>query len=121
MNYSSATILRISTVFSATSCECERNISTLQLLKTYLRSTMGQGRLTSLGLMYIHGDVPVNTQKDSCRFCNEATEKDYSSRHFNRVINLDTCSICILCNKISNIYNIYLYVSNSCILVILIL
>ena len=119
MNYSSATILRISTVFSATSCECERNISTLQLLKTYLRSTMGQGRLTSLALMYIHGDVPVNTQKIVADFAR--TEKDDSSRHFNRVINLDTCIICILCNKISNIYNIYLYVSNSCILVIIIL
>jgi len=28
-----------------------------------LRSTMGQGRLTSLALMYIHRDIPVNTQK----------------------------------------------------------
>jgi hypothetical protein len=58
-----ATILRISAVFPVTSCECERSISTLRLLKTYLRSTMSQGRLTSLALMYIHRDIPVNTQK----------------------------------------------------------
>ena len=58
-----ATILRISVVFPVTSCECERSISTLRLLKTYLRSTMCQGRLTSLVLMYIHTDIPVNTQR----------------------------------------------------------
>jgi hypothetical protein len=46
-----ATILRISAVFPVTSCECERSISTLRLRKTYLRSTMGQGRLTSLALI----------------------------------------------------------------------
>jgi hypothetical protein len=55
--------LRISAVFPVTNCECERSICTLRLLKTYLRSTMGQGRLTCLALMYIHRDIPVHTQK----------------------------------------------------------
>ena len=85
-----STILRISAMFPVTNCECERSISTLGLLKTYLRSTMGQGRLTSLALMYIHRYIPVTHTKHSCRFCKEAIEKDYSYRHFNRVINLDT-------------------------------
>ena len=46
-----ATILRISAVLPVTNCECERSICTLRHLKTDLRSTMGQGRLTSLALM----------------------------------------------------------------------
>lgn len=54
------TILRISAIFPVTSCECERSISTLRLLKTYLRSTMSQDRLTSLALMYIHSDIELN-------------------------------------------------------------
>ena len=61
-----ATILRISAMFPVTSCECERSISTLRLQKPYLRSTMGQCRLTYLVLMYIlhnHTDISVNTQK----------------------------------------------------------
>jgi hypothetical protein len=79
-------------VFPFISCECERCISTLLILKTYLRSTMVQSRLTSLGLMYIHRDLSDGEQtKDSWRFCKEATEKDYFSRHFNWIIKVATC------------------------------
>ena len=53
------TILKICATFPVTSCECERSISVLRLLKTYLRSTMGQERMTSLALMYIHRDMEV--------------------------------------------------------------
>ena len=42
------TVLRICGCFPVTSCECERSISILLLLKTYLRSTMGQERLCGL-------------------------------------------------------------------------
>lgn len=55
-------ILRICGCFPVTSCECERSISIMRLLKTYLRSTMGQDRLTGLAMMYIHRDIDVNTQ-----------------------------------------------------------
>ena len=60
------TILRICGCFPVTSCECERSISILRLLKTYLRSTMGQERLCGLALMYIHRDFEVNIT-DICR------------------------------------------------------
>ena len=51
-----------------TSCECESSISILGLLKTYLRSTMDQERLSrgGLALMYIHRDFEVNI-RDNCR------------------------------------------------------
>ena len=47
-------ILVISVTLPITSCECERTISMLKLLKTSLRSTMGNDRLNGLALMLIH-------------------------------------------------------------------
>lgn len=49
----------------ATSCSAERSFSCLRRLKTYLRSTMGQDRLSALGLLCIergHANrVDINT------------------------------------------------------------
>ncbi|XP_021367962.1 52 kDa repressor of the inhibitor of the protein kinase-like [Mizuhopecten yessoensis] len=56
-----STLLKICGTFPLTSCECERSISVLIHLKTYLRSTMGQQRKTSLALMFIHRAVKVLT------------------------------------------------------------
>ena len=53
-------ILVISATLPVTSCECERSISMLKLLKTSLRSTMGNDRLNGLALMLIHRDVELN-------------------------------------------------------------
>ena len=53
-------ILVISSTFPVTSCECERSISTLRLLKTYLRSTMHQDRMNALALMYVHRDIAIS-------------------------------------------------------------
>ena len=53
-------VLQICATFPVASCECERSISVLRLLKTYLRSSMGQDRLSSLALMYVHRDIPIN-------------------------------------------------------------
>ena len=46
-------------VLPVTSCEAERCISCLRRLKTYLRSSMGQGRLTGLALLHIH-NIPID-------------------------------------------------------------
>jgi len=46
----------------------EVSVRPLQRLNTYLRSTMGQGRLTSLALMYTHRDTPVNKQRIFAEF-----------------------------------------------------
>ena len=45
--------LRILSVIPATSCSAERSFSSLRRLKSYLRSTMGQERLSSLALLHI--------------------------------------------------------------------
>ena len=43
-----------------TSSECERSISVLRHLKTYLCSTMGQERMTGLALMHIKYGMKLN-------------------------------------------------------------
>ena len=45
---------------SVTSAECERSVSWLRYLKTYLCSTMVEEQLNGLALMYIHRDVTVD-------------------------------------------------------------
>ncbi len=43
---------------AVTSAECERSVSRLRHLKTYLRSTMLEERLNGLAMMYVHRDIP---------------------------------------------------------------
>jgi hypothetical protein len=54
------TLLRIICTLPVTSCSCERSISGLKRLKTYLRSTMGQERLNGLAMMHFHYDLDVD-------------------------------------------------------------
>ena len=44
-------------------CECERNASALRRLHNFMRTSMTEGRLTSLALMHIHYKHPVNLDK----------------------------------------------------------
>ena len=56
-----STIVRIMATLPFTSCTCERAASSLRIIITYLRSTMGQDRLSSLATLYTQKDIPVNT------------------------------------------------------------
>ena len=51
------TLFKITCTLAVTSAECERSISRLRYLKTYLRSTMTEERLNGLALLYTHRDV----------------------------------------------------------------
>ncbi len=46
-----------------TSCECERSISMLKLIKTSLRSSMGQDRLNGLAMLYYHHDIEITSEE----------------------------------------------------------
>ena len=46
-----------------TSCECERSVSVLRRLKTYLRSSMGQERLSGLALMHIQYGIEIDYEE----------------------------------------------------------
>ena len=57
---------KLFTIFATlpeTTASSERSFSTMRRLKTYLRSTMGEQRLTRLALLSVHQDRPVD--KDS--------------------------------------------------------
>ena len=58
--YSTLTILATMPVSTATA---ERSFSTLKRLKTWLRNTMCQSRLTGLALMHLHWNVDVDVER----------------------------------------------------------
>jgi hypothetical protein len=41
----------------------ERSFSTLKRLKTYLRNRMSQDRLSSLALLNVHREIPINVDQ----------------------------------------------------------
>ncbi len=51
------TALKILPVVPVTTCECERSISALRRMKTWLRSTMINERLNGLAQMHINDDI----------------------------------------------------------------
>ena len=56
------TILQILITIPMSSASCERSISTLRNLKTYLRSTMVQDRLNGLALMHAHREMELDLE-----------------------------------------------------------
>ncbi len=56
-------IFRILLTMPVSAASCERSFSTLRRLKTYLRNTMGNDRLSSLALLYIHQDIEVSIEQ----------------------------------------------------------
>ena len=56
-------LLRVLCTLPVTTCECERSISVIRRLKTYLRATMGEERLSGLALMHIHYDMDLNVEE----------------------------------------------------------
>ncbi|CAN8000416.1 unnamed protein product, partial [Ixodes hexagonus] len=50
-------VLRVILVMPVSSCEAERSFSALRRLKTWLRSTMGETRLSCMALAHVHQDV----------------------------------------------------------------
>ena len=71
------TILKILAVMPLTSCECERTISRLRLLKTYTRNTMSQKRLNGLALLYIHKNIEVTAEEVLRDFSKDPRRLDF--------------------------------------------
>ena len=47
-------LLEIACTLPVTSAECERSVSRLRYLKTYLQSTTTEDRLNGLAMLYVH-------------------------------------------------------------------
>ena len=54
------TLLHIGCTLPVTSCEAERSFSGLRRIKSYMRSTMNEDRLSSLALMHLHHARTIN-------------------------------------------------------------
>ena len=57
-------LLVIACTLPVTTCETERSNSQLKLLKTYLRSTMTEERLSSLAMIKVHREMVANLDFD---------------------------------------------------------
>ena len=57
------TLLIIAATIPVTTATPERTFSTLKLLKSYQRTTMGQDRLTGLALLYLHRSVNITVEE----------------------------------------------------------
>ena len=57
------TALKIMAVLPVTTCECERTISALRRMTTWLRNTMTNERLNGLAQMHINDDIEVNVDE----------------------------------------------------------
>ena len=53
-------MLKIVCTIPVTTCECERSVSGLRRLKTYMRTSMGQTRLNGLALLHVHYSMDIN-------------------------------------------------------------
>ncbi|CAC5416458.1 unnamed protein product [Mytilus coruscus] len=56
-------ILQILLTMPPSTATAERSFSALKRVKTYLRSTMGQERLSSLALLHVHSDFDIDTKE----------------------------------------------------------
>ena len=52
--------LQIFSTLPVTTCECERNVSALRRLKTYLWSPMSKARLSGLALLHFHCNMEID-------------------------------------------------------------
>ncbi|CAC5372028.1 unnamed protein product [Mytilus coruscus] len=59
----------------STTTAAERSFSALKRVKTYLRSTMGQDRLSSLALLHVHSDFDIDTKEVVDTFNNDRQRK----------------------------------------------
>ena len=53
-------LLKLLLVLPISTATAERTFSSLRILKTWLRSTVAEERLSGLGLMYIHRNISLN-------------------------------------------------------------
>ena len=58
-------LLKMNAILSVTSASVERSFSCLKRVKTYLRNTMSQGRLSSFAAYSIHKDILLEKEDPS--------------------------------------------------------
>eukprot|EP00794_Sanderia_malayensis_P016514 gene16514-18165_t len=64
--------LQISATTPVTTCTCERSVSILRRLKTYLRNTISQSRLDGLALLHVHREIKIDVDVANTRLYQSA-------------------------------------------------
>ena len=62
------TLLLLLCVFPVTTCTCERCVSALRRVKTFLRTSCGQERLNGLTMLTVYRDVKIDINNIIDRF-----------------------------------------------------
>lgn len=70
-------LLVILATLPVSTASSERSFSTLRRLKSYLRSSMNENRLTGLALMSIHRSIPIDVQEVINIFARVERRKDF--------------------------------------------
>ena len=73
-------------IFPVTICTCERSVSTLRRVKTFLRTSTGEDRLSALSVLSVHRDVSLDLTEVVDKF---ARERDRRANFFARDLILD--------------------------------
>lgn len=68
-------LIKVLATLPVTTCTPERTFSSLRRLKTYLRNSTGQDRLTGLTLMTIHRDIHINPEDVINKFAAEKSRR----------------------------------------------
>ena len=74
-------LAKIAIILPASSASCERSFSTMKLIKTYLRNSMGDRRLSNLALLSVESTRTQNLDLN-------IVVDEFDARHKNRNINL---------------------------------
>ena len=67
--------LQLLMTYVVSSATAERSFSTLKRLKTYLRSTMSQDRLSGLAMLHTHSDIILSAAEILERFCRSSARR----------------------------------------------
>lgn len=68
-------LLKIFASLPVTTCTPERTFSTLKRLKTYLRNSCSQDRLTGFALMSVHRDINIDNEEIISAFVTEKARR----------------------------------------------
>ena len=62
-------------IFPVTTCTCERSVSTLRRVKTFLRTSTGESRLSSLCLLTTYREIKIDLEQVINTFATEKRRK----------------------------------------------
>jgi hypothetical protein len=76
------TLLHIGCVLPVSTCEAERSFSGLRRIKTFLRNSMQEERLSGLALMHLHHSLDINVAEIVQRFIKSGNRRLFQSSLF---------------------------------------